>query len=514
MSTTLGFKDIIDLPQWRPNSVAPTATLAGAQLAGDMRNDVSCDPHLYYLNSTANFYSYNPALDGWITRGSPSLAAFVAGSAIAFHPSQGPRGVLAAGNSTTKVVISTVLPASVAINQLANNGSGQRGFRIRIIGNAGGSSGKIEERYIVANTSGTAPTLTLDSALSFTPATGDAYEILSGRAFLYGGATTAGTFKYFDVATNSFSGNLASPGTGSSLLANMIALSELFVPYNLAPSQGFFGNLIATGSAAGTITGQASGGDGVVLTNQYRNFQIRIVQDTVIPTAAGQRRRVTSHTAGASAVYTLASNWTVTPSTTATFVIENDDDKLILMHDASTSVFNYNITANTWDSTTWAASSNARGNGAFMAQSFGIALGTDLAVDGARHSFIFAFRSSVTLDVLDIAGASTGSWANGTAFGGGGPTILQGGSGSYDPVTNSGKYLNINGANGSLQQCARFDVKNRMVEPMPALRYPQGSTVTGIKSAHSFFIDGATKLSFFHLLYNTSTRMFSVACQR
>lgn len=513
MSTTLGFKDIIDLPQWRPNSVAPNTTAAGSTLASDMRNDESCDPFLYYLNSTANLSTYNPAMDGWIQKGSPTLGNFLAGAAMAFHPSQGPRGVLAAGSTTTKVVISTVLPASVAINQLANNGSGRRGYRIRIIGNAAGSSGKIEERYVVANTAGTAPSITLDSALTFTPATGDAYEILSGRLFMYGGATTAGTFKYLDVATNSFSGNLASPGTGSSLIANMIALSELYVPYNLAPSQGFFGSLVATGSAAGTITGQAAAGDAGVLTNQYRNFQIRIVEDAAIPTAAGQRRRITSHTAGASPVYTLASNWTVTPSTTATFVIENDDDKLILLHDASTSTFNYNITANTWDSTTWAANAVARGNGACMAQSFGIALGSDLAVDGSRHSFIFAFRSGVILDVLDIAGAATGSWASNTGFGGSGPTLVQGGSGAYDPVTNSGRYLNINGS-VSLQNCARFDMKNRLVEAFPALRYPQGVAVTGIKAAHSFFIDGATKLAFFHLLYNTSTRMFSVGCQR
>jgi hypothetical protein len=454
-------------------------------------------------------------MDGWILRPSPGLATFAGGASMVFHPSAGPRGTLAAGNSTTKVVLSTALPSAVAINQLANNGSGARGFRIRIIGNAGGSSGKIEERYVVANSAGTTPTLTLDSALSFTPATGDGYEILSGRLFIYGSGTTAGTFKYYDVATNSFSGNLAVPGTGSgSTVARMVSLSELHVPYTRAPSEGFFGNLVATSSAAGTLTGQAAAGDAAVLSNQYRNFQVRIVQDTAIPTAAGQRRRITSHTAGASPVYTLASNWSVTPSTTATYVIENDDDKIILIHDGSTSTFNYNITAATWDSTTW-ASNSAAGGGAYMAQSFGIALGTDLAVDLSRHSHIFLFRNAATLDVFDIAGASTGSWSAAAVYGNAPATLVSTGTGgAYDPVTQQGRYMYLTQIHSNLQLAARFDCKNRVLEQLPGLKYPQSTAVAGNKNAMSFFVDGATKLSFHNCLYNTSPVFMSMACQR
>ena len=63
--------------------------------------------------------------------------------------------------------------------------------------------------------------------------------------------------------------------------------------------------------------------------NEYRNFQIRIVEDTVNPTAVGQRRNITSHTAGASPVYTVPA-WTVTPSANANFVIENNGDRILL----------------------------------------------------------------------------------------------------------------------------------------------------------------------------------------
>ena len=130
---------------------------------------------------------------------------FGAGAGAVMMPAQGPRGVLAAGATTTSVVLSTALPAAVAPNQLANKGN-SNGFKIRIIGNSAGGSGKIEERYIIGNTGGTTPTLYLDSPLSFTPAAGDAYEIRSGRLYmLSAGTLAAGCWKYYDIATNSFS---------------------------------------------------------------------------------------------------------------------------------------------------------------------------------------------------------------------------------------------------------------------------------------------------------------------
>ena len=99
--------------------------------------------------------------------------------------------------------------------------------------------------------------------------------------------------------------------------------------------------MLATGSAANTITGQASNGDASVVINKFRNYQIRIVEDTAIPTAVGQRRRISSHTAGPSAVYTVATNWTVTPSATCKFVIENDTDRIIGFFGGSTAIYNY-----------------------------------------------------------------------------------------------------------------------------------------------------------------------------
>lgn len=523
MATTLNFKDIIDLPEWRPLSNVISASNAGSYTAFDPRGTEDRHPIIYMLTGAASFYGYNVKLDDWFQLASPALAGtYGAGTAIIFHPSQGPRGTLAAGWNTTQGALTTALPATVGPNQLANRGDG-RGFKIRIIGKV---SGKTEERLIVANSGpSTTPTIVLDSPLSFTPASGDTYEILGGRIFmLNAGTVAAGSWKYYDIATNSFSGNLnttnlpVTVGTDST----MVALSEANNPLTKTFGEGFltgvstynggtFTCLLATASSATSITGQASAGDNAVLANEYRNFQIRIVEDTVAPTAVGQRARITSHTAGPSAVYTVPT-WTVTPSSSAKFVIENDDDKILLWSSNAATTYNYNITANTWDTTTWAARGTAVAGGCKAEQSYGIALDANKY---ARYSYIYSIRGggSGAIDVLDIAGAATGAWSNAITYGGAGSTTFTTGTGAaYDGNTLGGKYIYISQNGG--QRGLRFDVLNRVLEPYAFLRYTQGTAVVGERLALTTFVDGATKLSFLMQVRSSSTEFFQVALQR
>lgn len=524
MSTTLAFKDIIDLPEWRPIANAITTNAIGMALACDLRNNEDRHPLIYYLTSNTALSAYNVKNDDWTALASPALTGtFGAGATAIFHPSQGPRGTISAG-TTTSVTLSTALPAAVGINQLANRGDG-RGFRIRIIGNHAGGSGKTEEAIIIANGSGTTPVVTLDRTLTFTPAVGDTYEILSGRVFLLGaGANAAGQWKYYDIATNSFSGSLsvvnlpATIGTDSAL----VALSELYTQYVRQPSEGFvigastydnavLGCLSATASAAGTLTGQAAAGDVAVAVNQFRNFQIRIVEDTGTPTAVGQRRKITSHTVGPSPVYTLASNWTVTPSATARFVIENNDDQILLFSSAVVTTFCYTISTDTWDaSTTFASRGSATGGGVKAEQSFGIVPDVNL---NAKNSMIYSFRGgSSSMDVLDIAAGANGVWAAAVTYGGSNTSVSTGSSACQDPVTNQGRYMYVN-ITGT-QRNMRFDMLNRTFEPFAFLRYAQSTVVAGEHSACTFFIDGATKVGFWLQLRHTGAEGFEVLLQR
>lgn len=522
MPTAIDFKSGFDLMRWRSIANAPNAAAAGVTLSYDHRNTEDRHPEIFQLASLAAFNKYNIKNDDWMPLASPALAGtFGAGVDSVFVPEAGPAGTLAAGATTASVVLSTALPAAVGVNQLANRGDG-RGFKIRIVGNSAGGSGKIEERIITGNTSGTTPTIYLDSALSFTPASGDRYEILSGRVFLLSAGTlAAGVWKYYDIATNSFSGSLATTnlpatiGTDSDLLS----LSELYVPNVRKPGEGFLigagtynngllGCLTATAITSTTITGQATGGDAAVLANEYRNFQIRIVEDTATPTAVGQRRNITSHTAGASPVYTVPA-WAVTPSATAKFVIEGNGDRILLWTSANTVTYTYSIAGNAWDAgTTFANKTSIVGAGVSAVRAFGIVPDTAKL---CRHSYIFVFRGggSNAIDVFDIAGATTGLWTENINYGNKSQTFTTGNSVIIDPIANEGRfaYINVNGT----QRFARFDMKNLIIEPLTWLEYTQGAAIVGTGLALITFIDPGDNTKITSLIHQ---RRSNVECFR
>lgn len=509
----LSFKNIVDVPVWRPSSPLPTNTAAAGCFAYDMRNSAERNmPFSYYLHNATTLYAHNPYNDDWIQLNSPALGGtFGAGATCILHPTQGPRGTIAAGATTTTVTLSTALPAAVGVNQLANCGDGS-GFWVRIIGNNSGGSGKTESRQVIANTAGTTPTLTLQEPLSFTPGSGAAYEFRSGRIFmLSAGANAAGVFKYYDLATNAVSGNLANTNLPATIGgdSSMVALSEGHIPHNSAVGEGFLGVITAAAATSTTITATALANSASLATNEYRNFQVRIVEDTTTPTAVGQRRRISSHTSGTTPVFTVAS-FAVTPSATAKFVVENDDDKLLLFTN-QTGVYNYNITANTWDTSTWAVAAAAGNTGIFAEQSFGIARDTS---GNARHSFIYRVRGGAvaTIDVFDIAGAATGAWAADIAYANKLQTFTTGTCCAYDPIGNGGKYLYMQ-VNGT-QRFSRLDLQNRVMEPWAYLRYPQSTATLGQKMAMAYHFDGNTVLPFLYSLTQTGAPMFSVACHR
>lgn len=507
MATTFNFKDFFDLPEWRPLSPSISASATGTSLASDSRNNDHSDPNIFALINATTLLRFSPLTNDWLALASPALAGtFGAGAGAVYHPTQGPRGTLGGGNTTTSIVLSTALPSAVGINQLANRGD-KKGYIVRVIGSSAGGSGKVEERRIVGNTAGTTPTLRLDSALSFTPASGDSYEILSGRVFMLGaGTVAAGIWKYYDVATNSFSGNLATSNLPATIANDtaLLAMSEANTPYTRVPSEGFLNTLTATGAAAGTLTGQASSGDSTVAANEYRNFQIRITRDTSAPTAVGQRRRIASHTAGPSPVYTLASNWTVTPSATAQYVVEYDDDKILAWTSNVATTYTYNITANTWDTSTFGASGGAHAAGCMAFGGWGCVDVGKNAKPGMIH--VFRGGNTATLDVLDIAGGANGTWENAAVVGGGMPAVNTGTCGVYSPGANEGKYVYINSL--AQQRMLRYDVRNRTVEPWAFLPVAQSTAIVGNRMEGILFVDGSEKMTGICLLGATQTNFY------
>jgi hypothetical protein len=247
--------------------------------------------------------------------------------------------------------------------------------------------------------------------------------------------------------------------------------------------------------------------------NEYTNFQVRIAEDATNPTAAGQRKLITSHTSGATGVFTLSGTWTVAPSATAKFVVENNDNNLLLRTTASTNVYNYSISGNAWDaSTTWTVSGTAQGAGCTIHQAFGVSRDTS---NNHRHSFIYCIRGagSTAIDVLDIAASATGTWTNAIAYGNLGTTTFNAGTCAvYDPMTLNGRFIYIN-PNGT-QRMIRFDMRNRVMDGFAYLRFPQGAALVGGKLALSTFVDGTTKISNLYALTNTQTNYFSALAWR
>ena len=275
--------------------------------------------------------------------------------------------------------------------------------------------------------------------------------------------------------------------------------------------------LAATAAGGSSLTGQAADGDAVVMANEFRNFQLRIVQDTTNPTAVGQRRVIASHTAGPSPVYTLGAAWAVTPSSSAKYVIELPN--LILGRSSgTTTVYTYNYAPDAYNNGTATVAANAWSTTVFgVAPAANIASGMWMPSWGirpdparnARHSFCYFFRGngSAVLDVLDIAGGTAGAWGATVVYDGSPGNILTGSCGTYSPYENEGRmfYMNIYTAS-AINQIFRFDVKNRVLSPFtPTDTIQAGTAAIGKRMAAYAAIDGADTYDVVLLLNHLST---------
>lgn len=510
-----GIKTKLDKPSWQATPLIYNALhviqtgAAGSTLAGDKRPSQYKLDKLFFINTVAQLFQYSSKGNGWMQLQSPALAGtFGIGAVSVYCPSLGPRGTIAAGASTTSVTLSTVLPVTVSANQL-------KGQRLRIVNNIAGG-GQTAERTIVSNTPGTAPVIVVDSAFGFTPATGATYEFLTGRLYLMSaGTVAAGIWKYYDVCTNSMSGNLsttnlpATVGTGSAI----VALDEQHTPITgvggvaiNGETGGYFGTLTATAIAGTTLTGQAVSGDSSVLANEYRNFQIRIVTDTVNPTAVGQRRRITSHTAGASPVYTVPA-WSVTPSATCSYVIENNND-ILFWTAAATTTYRYEPIGNAWDTTTYAVKPAANAAGTTAFHPFGTVLNASKTI---RHSYIYNFRGGVSnaLDIFDIAAATTGAWTADVVYYNRGLVTFGSSAGSsYNAVDNVALVVPINLANVQTNMYY-FDVDRASLMPYAPCPQISGAVVDGDRLAVDFYVDGTDKKAIFGFIPPTGNYMLT-----
>lgn len=510
------FKKVIDRMLWVSVPNAPANHGTGASMTSDLRSDVSRNPYVYYCPSTNSTWRFNIVTKAWDQVDNMTVGGSITfGSAMIFAPSGSTSGfVVSAANPSTLTLLATQIHG---LNTLANRGgSGEYGFKLRIIGK---TSGKTEERFIAANenvVSGSNFVVVLEQPLTFTPSINDEYELLAGRYFkLNAGTFSNSNFRGFNVengASTTYGSGSAPSSVG--ITTSHVVLDEQYTPYDCHPGEGMIKGgylydsglvdryaLVATGAGSTTLTGQAVSGDSHVVTNEYRNFQIRIVEDTTTPAAVGQRRIIADNTAGPSPLYTLGSSWTTTPSANAKYVIELPNLILLRTNNATPFyAFNYtpraytnsafSIAANSW-SQSFASFASTHSYGAMAAPCWGIRPDTSKI---SRHSYVYFFRanSSSLLDRFDLAGANNGAWTGAVTYDFGSEGMNQGTCGVYDSISNEGRMFYINRfVSGNLSQIKRFDVQNLTVAPFVSQDYfVTGSATDGVRMAAYAAIDG------------------------
>ena len=471
-STTL--RKLLDLKVWQacvPSPITNAANFAVAASDGP-------DQLVYYLVSTSGVYTYDPNEDAWGLLPSPALATFAAGAAVRWH-SLGPTGTAAAGSTSTTLNTSLNIIADLSPRNGLN-------YVVRITGGTGAG----QQRNIASSTYGANATLTVSSAWSVTPDATSTFALHTGRVYFFGGGTlAAGSFKYWDHATQTWSGNLSIT--------------------NLAASMGTDCKLVGQSSVQSPVayTGTATSGSATTLvnsaktwaTNQFANWQVRITAGT----GAGGIRAITSNTG---TTLTIASGTAL--DATSQYSIEPSDDYLYLLGNAAVTLYRYSVSGNTWTVLSPVA---ARSGAPGAALSATIVWGctdsvwtSESTVRNCNRIYSFRGGGSATVDYYDI-GQNT--WVSGITYARTNETLTTGAGYTYT----GGNYIYIQKeqASGTPTRFFRFDVRQPSLDAWSTNVFPAPAAATlGDKVFASQYHDGSgTPLFFIYCLQPAGTQL-------
>lgn len=471
MPTTNNLRKGLNRKQWELCNPLPVTSANGAcaNNATDYRNQV------LYLSSGTVGWLYTPEEDGSVQIANPSLSGtFGTGTCIASN-NVGPTGT-ATGGSTTTIQTNLTLARNL------------KGYRVLITG--GTNVG--EMRTILQNTVGTNSTITIDGSAYPTAITATStYRLYTPRWYVInGGSVSAGNFKFYCFALNTWSANLSVTGfaTSNSNDSKLVATPS-FMYGDFRP----FATGTATAGAASTITNAAKNWS----TNQWANYQIRITSGT----GAGQIRTIASNTA---TVITVASNWTTNPDDTSEYAIEGNDDFLYFTGAASSNFYRYSISGNSW--TTLTARPTATNAGSMSANwvfgSTDASFTDENNIINGRRIYSFLGNTTSTLHYYDIP---SNSWVTVSTYA---PQLETFGIGTK--YVYSDNFIYILMVTNS-QRCLRYNVVLNDMEGWHHAIFPNGSAANGESCFIYRYIDGATAIRFVYLMQsNTATLIRSI----
>ena len=465
MSTTVTLRKILDRKQWEllAPSVVGSSDFHGC-------SSTLFDQYQMWMQGASTVYLYDPREDAWARLPNSGMTSFAGlAGALCFHPS-GPTGTASAGSATT-ITTTLTLPGSLA------------GYTIRITGGTGAG----QERTIASNTYGSNSVITVAANWTTNPDNTSVYLLLTGRFYaFYGSGTPA--LKYFDLATNAWSGSLS--GTG---------VTQSGTDWRLTATPGF-GATIATGTATAGAGSTLTNSGKAWATNQWASYQVRLTGGT----GAGQVRTIASNTG---TVLTVSSAWSTNPDSTSTYVLEANDDFLYLAGGSAVALYRYSISGNTWSTLSpGTARSVAPGAGTSLSW---IAVASDASwadetnIKNGRYLYSFQGASSGNLSYYDI---SANTWVNLTTTyqRGGGADVLVAAGGYHMAVDREFIYI-VQVSPVSVVTCWRFNAVTQSLDPWAMYYYPFNAAGNGNRATIASYTDGGTTIRWVYIQPGSAT---------
>lgn len=470
MATTQGNRKILDLKRWEWATPAPAATAAGAFVASSRHYR----QQQLYVSSATVAHLYNPNEDGWVQVPSPALAGtFGAGAA-------GVAGSFSTGTTVGASSLTATAGTTTSITTNQTLARDLRGYSVYFVG--GTNAGKL--KTIASNTIGANAVITFTDAEATAFDATSQYRLKTPVWYVVGAGTMAsGAFKKYDFATNTWTSLsiitlAATIGTDGKLVSTPAWIDDGFKSF-------------ATGTATAGTSTTLSNSAKAWTTNQWANCQIRISSGT----GAGQIRTISSNTG---TQITVSAAWTTTPDATSVYSIEGNDDFLYYLGNNNVTMYRYSISANAWSVLSPGVARGAAPVAGMSAHWVWEATEADWTNESAilNGRYIYSFRggAGALLDRYDIA---ANSWSAVT----------------YAPLTETlttgtkytykGDYLYIQ--KDATGRWFRYDFPRAAMDGWNTMLMTQGAAIVGDTSFDVTYTDGATKITYVHMLFNTST---------
>jgi len=177
---------------------------------------------------------------------------------------------------------------------------------------------------------------TVNSAWDTQPDNTSKYLIQSGGIFMFSSAAGApfSSFQWYDILADTWYSRTAIGGLLLAAFGTDAALDRT----------GEVGGAFLSGTSSDTGTARTLIDSTQTMTyDRYANYQIRITGGTGI----GQKRRIVANN---DTTFWIERTWDVTPDNTSTYSVYGDTDKIWLMGNGSSCMFQYSVDLDSWAS--------------------------------------------------------------------------------------------------------------------------------------------------------------------